>query len=681
MGGALAFDHVVGRRVRSSAEHRRRPLDGERRLQRGDATVLDAHLERERRGAPVATDGDRLLHPHRQVARGRAGDPVADKADPGAPAAGAGGLDRERAIDDVTELVDVRTREGARRRAEREEVDEARAALVAVVVELLGEAGLLRGHDLVDRRDPVRGRQDAAVLGKAALVGDERLVGGLGAPPQHGRQRVAHCADVPAPDPGALGRLHRHDLAVGGEDDLGRPVEVHVLLAHAVDGGAGGPGGGVGRVLGGDEVLVCGEPHVADVDPAEEPVPVAVVGLALVEVVERRGAGRAIRHRGHLLGGPEHLLVEVVDLAVLDLEVAPEPAAQVAVRRGGVRLRPVDQVGEDAALGGRQGPLAHLGVGRGRQVDPPDGPVRGEPVGRGHRRQPGSVRLERLEEAVDPAGGTPAVLPGRGPGAELLAVVAHHADPLPGLCRVLAQVGDHVIDLAERDQVAEALLRAEDRQHAALVVRRVRPPVAIFGDRRRSEVVVVDDRPAVAGGDERRRHVRLPDPLGEPGTARPAAGDALHRVGHLLELADPVALGERREHRLVVAAAEQLHLAAVDEAAESLQEVRPLGAHPVEERPGVVEGEPHPGMALQRLDQRQVGVLEDIRDDPSEVADGLVVVNREGEGDARGHGSSVGRGGAVRCRSGDTGARPQPASVTTGRFAATGAGSIPPAGR
>ena len=117
----------------------------------------------------------------------------------------------------------------------------------------------------------------------------------------------------------------------------------------------------------------------------------------------------------------------------------------------------------------------------------------------------------------------PAVLERRRPAAELLAVVAHRPDALAGLGRVVAEVADDVVDLRERDPVAEALLGAEDRQDLALVVGRVRAPERLLGDRGGPEVGVVEDRPLVAGRDERRRQVGLPDPLGEPGAARAAA--------------------------------------------------------------------------------------------------------------------------------------------------------------
>ena len=154
------------------------------------------------------------------------------------------------------------------------------------------------------------------------------------------------------------------------------------------------------------------------------------------------------------------------------------------------------------------------------------------------------------------------MLPGRRPGPELLAVVAHHPDPLAVLGGVLAQVVDDLVDVAERDPVAQALLGPEDAQQLALVLGRVGAPQVLLGDRRGAEVGVVEDRPVVAGRDERGRQVRLPDALGQPGAARPPPEQRLELVAHPAQLADPVALRQRGEDRLVVAAAEDLDLVA-----------------------------------------------------------------------------------------------------------------------
>ena len=60
-----------------------------------------------------------------------------------------------------------------------------------------------------------------------------------------------------------------------------------------------------------------------------------------------------------------------------------------------------------------------------------------------------------------------------------------------------------------------------------------------------------------------------------------------------------------------------------------------LGGEPVEERTAVVEPEPDPRMALEGLEHRLVGGPVDLLDHPAEVADRLVVVEDEGESEAR----------------------------------------------
>ena len=112
-----------------------------------------------------------------------------------------------------------------------------------------------------------------ALLGERPLVLHERLVRRLRAPAENGAQRVAHGAHVPAPDPGPFRRLDDHDLARRREDQLVDPVEVHVGDPDPVRSGcrAGRSSSAVGGILGRDQVLVGGQPHVADVDPPKRP--------------------------------------------------------------------------------------------------------------------------------------------------------------------------------------------------------------------------------------------------------------------------------------------------------------------------------------------------------------------------------------------------------------------------
>jgi hypothetical protein len=148
-------------------------------------------------------------------------------------------------------------------------------------------------------------------------------------------------------------------------------------------------------------------------------------------------------------------------------------------------------------------------------------------------------------------------------------------------------------------------------------------------------VGIVEDGPTVAGGHERRRQVGLPHAFCEPGATRPPAEDGLELISHTHELAHPIALRQRGEDRLVPAATDDLHLTPIDERSQALNEARPLGTKPGEEGARVVEGEVDAGVTLQRIEHRQVGVVVGVGDDPAEVADGLVVMKRQGERDSR----------------------------------------------
>ena len=84
-------------------------------------------------------------------------------------------------------------------------------------------------------------------------------------------------------------------------------------------------------------------------------------------------------------------------------------------------------------------------------------------------------------------------------------------------------------------------------------------------------------------------------------------------------------------------ATQDLDLAAVREPAQVRDECRALGAKPFQQRTGVVQPDANLRVALQRLDHRAVGLLEHISKDPAEVADRLVVVERQRKRDSPRH--------------------------------------------
>ena len=246
------------------------------------------------------------------------------------------------------------------------------AALVVVVEQPPREALLLDHHEVVDRRRVRRRRRTGAPRvgagpsprARGASRGRPRA-GAAG--PRRARAAPPRTSHAPMPAPSVGVTVTTCPGSARYASSAARPCRGRAGLGDALRAQRA-----VGGVLGRDEVLVRREAHVADVDPAEQPVPVAVVGLAAVEVVERRGPGRSLGHRRDLARRPEHLLVEVVDLAVLHLEVAPEPAAQPARLRPLLGDRVVEQLREHDGLAGRQRPLAHLRVRGGGHVDAAD---------------------------------------------------------------------------------------------------------------------------------------------------------------------------------------------------------------------------------------------------------------------------------------------------------------------
>ena len=180
---------------------------------------------------------------------------------------------------------------------------------------------------------------DGRAAARLRLVPAQRRVVRLGPAAQDAGEGMPRGAQVPRADPAALVELHVDDLARRvASRTSSRPSRSRSASLLAVS----DPSAASADVLGGDEVRQRRGAHVGDVDAAEQAVPVAVVGLAAVEVVAGRlaratPAGIAVDERR----GPEHLLVEVVDLAVADLEVPPEAAPQPARLRG-VRRRGLD---------------------------------------------------------------------------------------------------------------------------------------------------------------------------------------------------------------------------------------------------------------------------------------------------------------------------------------------------
>ena len=127
----------------------------------------------------------------------------------------------------------------------------------------------------------------------------------------------------------------------------------------------------------------------------------------------------------------------------------------------------------------------------------------------------------------------------------------------------------------------------------------------------------------------------LPHALGEPGAGGACAEDPLDGPCHARELSVPVGVRQCREDGFVQTPAEHLDLPAIDEPPHELERVGLLRLQPLEQRPGVVEPDPHARVTVEGVEHRAVREAVVVLEDEPEVADRLMVVEDEREVDAR----------------------------------------------
>ncbi len=331
----------------------------------------------------------------------------------------------------------------------------------------------------------------------------------------------------------------------------------------------------------------------------------------------------------HAAREADHLPVRVPDLRVLDQEVPEEAPAQQAReplavgQRGEADARVVQLRGRR----GRQGPLAHLGVGGGRQVDAPGRGLGVEEAGERGDPQPGGG-AQGLQEADEPA--LPVHQPvGARPDPELLPVVnhRHRAGPAAGL-----EIPDALRRIRERHEVAQPLVDREDRDRRSLLLGEVVAAQRLRIEAGEREVRVVHQDELHPGLAQDARELRLPDPLGQPHAPRGHPEARLDELGQGLDLPDLVPVRQERQDRLVEAAGQQLHLPIGGEPPQQIEGGPRALLEGREQAPGAVDGQGQAGAGLRdRLQEGVVGPEDRVVDDALEVTDRLVIVDAEEE--------------------------------------------------
>ena len=287
---AHAADVPPRRRVAAAAEHRERPLDPDPGvdLAARPRCSTDRPARRERRARAGRRRASNVL---RRRAPAAPADRLASRRVTSRPRPSVDEL--ERAIDGVAELPGPsrRPRPPASRRAAGAGPGRSGARRRRSTSRAASPGSLTRTMSWIEAGTCVAVHRLPAATGASPRTPAQRVVVRLGPAAHHRGERVPHRRGCPSRrcPPRRRGRPSRPGPRRPAGPRRRRPCRDPACSA------ATRAPADVGEVLGRDQVLVGGQPHVADVDAAEQPVPVAVVRLALVEVVERRGRARGRR--------------------------------------------------------------------------------------------------------------------------------------------------------------------------------------------------------------------------------------------------------------------------------------------------------------------------------------------------------------------------------------------------
>ena len=330
-------------------------------------------------------------------------------------------------------------------------------------------------------------------------------------------------------------------------------------------------------------------------------MPVCAVALSRPEKLLRRsrpspsGSPPEPAHR-------QHLLVQAVALGITAEKIAPKTA----------------------------GPLLHFAIRARWQIDRPPRRKQAAVIGKGHYLQPAGMFLQKRKKLFQPALPIDGLISPR-PTAEFFTIIGKHKEARPPFTAALLEVSDGIAGLLERDQVAQPFIDREDIEGITFFFGAVvMIPVCVTGIMKMAVVhrQVLD--PSLADGT---RQMRLPDPLGEPHPPRLYAEKLLQPGAHHLDLADLVFIGDRRQDRFVVGAAEDLYPAGFDKRLQPPDEIGFLFDDPVQQAAGVMQRHLDRGKTLQNCDKGLVTPCEIILKDLIKIPHRLVIVQRKGEVD------------------------------------------------
>src|SRR6266478_6667812 len=123
------------------------------------------------------------------------------------------------------------------------------------------------------------------------------------------------------------------------------------------------------------------------------------------------------------------------------------------------------------------------------------------------------------------------MIEGTGPDAELFHVVAHGGHLLRVGTGGFLEIGDDLLDGAERNEVAKGFLAGDDPNGLTVIFSNVIGEQLLRLEARGEEMNIVENGVSNVGLREDGGELRLPDTLGEPGTGGALAEVMLDIIG------------------------------------------------------------------------------------------------------------------------------------------------------
>ena len=142
---------------------------------------------------------------------------------------------------------------------------------------------------------------------------------------------------------------------------------------------------------------------------------------------------------------------------------------------------------------------------------------------------------------------------------------------------------------------------------------------------------VIDKRVSDVCGGEGGGKLRFPDALGKPGAGRKSAEVFLEICCQARNLLALIFGRNRDQDRFVEAAADQFHLAGLNQLFQANEIFWPMFLDPGEQRPGIVEAEMDARVLFEMFNKGKIAGVVGLFEDMLEIAAGLVRVNEQSE--------------------------------------------------